>query len=101
MPSDPRDTPVALLIYNRPELTERVFRAVAAAQPRTLLVVGDGPHPGRERDADKVAAARAVVERVDWPCKLYTNYVPANLGCRVRVATGLTWVFSTVATSAS
>lgn len=96
MPADPRDTPVALLIYNRAELTERVFEGVRAAQPRTLLVVGDGPHPARAQDAAKVAAARAIVERIDWPCKLHVNFAPANLGCRVRVATGLTWVFDTV-----
>ena len=36
-------TPVALLIYNRPHLTQRVFVEIAKACPKTLFVVADGP----------------------------------------------------------
>jgi len=86
-------SPVALLIFNRPELTERIFQAIAEARPRTLYVVGDGPRPDRPDEADRCQRARRVVERINWPCELVTNYAQTNLGCKRRVASGLTWVF--------
>lgn len=90
------DTPVALLTFNRPEATARVFAEVARARPTRLLVVADGPRPDRPGEAEKCAAARAVIERVDWPCEVLTCYSDTNLGCRRRVSSGLDWVFSTV-----
>ena len=57
---------VAFLIYNRPDLTERVFGEIRRARPARHLVVADGPR--NEQDAEKCRQARAVVEDVDWPC---------------------------------
>ena len=42
-------TPVALLMFNRPDLTERVFEEIARARPRTLLVIADGPRRDKSR----------------------------------------------------
>jgi hypothetical protein len=89
-------TPVALLIFNRPETTARVFERVREARPPKLLVVADGPRPDQPDEAERTAAARRVVERVDWECELLTDYSEANLGCRRRVSSGLDWVFETV-----
>lgn len=96
MADPPLRTPVAFVVFNRPELTARVFARIAAARPSTLLVVADGPRPARAGDAERCAAVREVVSRVDWPCELLTNFADANLGCRRRVASGLDWVFATV-----
>lgn len=85
---------VAFFIYKRPDLTARVFSEIARARPRELLVVADGP-----RDATEEAgclAARRVVERVDWPCEVLTNYADRNMGCKRRVSSGLDWVFQQV-----
>lgn len=90
------NTPIALLIFNRPELTGRVFAQIARARPHKLLIVGDGPRLDRPGEAEKCAAARAVVERVDWDCEVLKNYSDSNLGCRRRVSTGLDWVFENV-----
>lgn len=86
-------TPVALFIFSRVEATERIFAEIARARPRLLLVVADGPRPGHPGEAERCAAARAVVERVDWDCEVRRNYAGENLGCRRRVASGLDWVF--------
>ena len=88
-------TPVAFLIFNRPEVSRRVFEQIARAKPRTLFVVGDGPRPeaGEEK---QVEATRAILNRVDWPCELLTNYSDVNLGCRKRISSGLQWVFQNV-----
>lgn len=89
-------TPVALLIFNRPDLTEKVFEAICQARPPKLLVVADGPRSDRPGEAEKCAAARAVIQGVDWDCQVLTNYSETNLGCRDRICSGLDWVFDTV-----
>src|SRR5271163_3205725 len=85
--------PVALIIFNRPRLTAQVFERVRTARPRRLLVVADGPRPGRPGEAQLCEAARKIVTSPDWPCELLTNFAEENLGCRRRVSSGLEWVF--------
>ncbi|MDA0576671.1 MAG: glycosyltransferase family 2 protein [Verrucomicrobia bacterium] len=87
-------TPVAFLIYRRPELTRRVFAEIRRARPERLLVVADGPRDAPDRPL--CAAARAVIDGVDWPCRVQTEFASGNMGCRRRVATGLDWVFAQV-----
>jgi len=89
-------TPVAFLIFNRPDTTATVFAAIAKARPATLLVVADGPRDSRPGEESLCAAARAIVDRVDWPCEVLTNFSDHNLGCRRRVSSGIDWVFSLV-----
>jgi hypothetical protein len=88
----PLSTPVAFFIFNRPEVTARVFSVIAQARPRRLLIAADGPRSPEE--AEKCAAARAVVERVDWDCEVSRDYSEKNLGCAVRVSTAIAWTLS-------
>lgn len=87
-------SPVALFLFNRPESTRRVFDAIARARPERLLVVADGPRVDRPGEPALCSAARAVVDAIDWPCRLQTNFSAVNLGCKQRIASGLDWVFS-------
>ncbi|MCA1668798.1 MAG: glycosyltransferase family 2 protein [Thermomicrobia bacterium] len=89
-------TPVALLIFARPDTTERVFSAIRQGKPAKLFVIADGPRPGHAGEAERCAQARAIIDRVDWPCTVLTDYAGTNLGHRKRVSSGLDWVFSTV-----
>ncbi|GBE74434.1 hemolytic protein hlpA homolog [Microcystis aeruginosa NIES-87] len=89
-------TPVAFLIFNRPDTTARVFEAIRQAKPPKLLVVADGPRPDRPDDIEKCKAARAIIEGVDWDCEVLTNYSDVNLGCGRCPAKGITWVFDQV-----
>lgn len=89
-------TPVAFLIFKRPDTTEKVFEVIRQAKPRKLLVVADGPREDRDGEAQKCAAVRAIIDRVDWDCEVLKNYSDVNLGCKNRVASGLDWVFKTV-----
>lgn len=90
------ETPVAFIIFNRPETTARVFAEIAKAKPPKLLVVGDGARINREGEEAKVTATRAIIDSVDWPCEVLTNYSEINLGCKRRVSSGLDWVFDQV-----
>ena len=84
------ETPVALMMFNRPDLTAKVFEAIRAARPKRLLVVADGPRT--EAEKERTDATRAVI-KVDWDCELETNYSETNLGCKRRVGSGISWVF--------
>jgi len=88
------DVPVVLFLFNRPELTARVFAAIRAQRPRHLLLVADGPRPDRPEDRELCAATRKVVETIDWPCEVGRNFSATNLSCALRIASGLDWVFS-------
>lgn len=89
-------TPVAFIIYNRPEVTSRVFRAIREARPTRLLIVADGPGADRPDDQKRCAEVRRIVEIVDWPCDVMSNCSDINLGCVTRVSTGITWIFDQV-----
>ncbi len=86
-------TPVALLVFNRPDLTGRVLSAVRKAKPRHLLVVADGPRPSRPGEAERCAEVRALFDDLDWDCTVEKEFATENLGCKQRVSSGLDWVF--------
>jgi hypothetical protein len=96
VPNFQLQTPVALIIFNRPDTTERVFKEIARAKPPKLLVVADGPRQSRPGEAARCDQTRGIIERVDWSCEVLTNFSDINLGCKSRVASGLDWVFEQV-----
>lgn len=73
-------TPVALLTFNRPELTRRVFERIRAAQPPALLIVNDGPRENRPDDNQKCKLVRSIVDLVDWKCEVLTNFSVKKYG---------------------
>ena len=85
--------PVALFVFNRPELTARVFERVRQARPSRLLLVADGPRASRPDDVRLCNETRRALSCVDWPCEVLTNFSEANMGCKRRVSSGLDWVF--------
>ncbi|BBD69179.1 hypothetical protein NIES4072_34920 [Nostoc commune NIES-4072] len=87
-------TPVGFLIFNRPDLTEQVFAAIAQAKPQKLFVIADGPRFPEEEE--KCQQARSIINKIDWKCDLITDFSDVNLGCGRREATGFDWVFSQV-----
>jgi hypothetical protein len=89
-------TPIAFLIFNRPDTTEKVFTRIREAKPPKLLVVADGPRLDRIGEAQKCALTRAIIDRVDWECEVITNYSDINLGCKYRVSSGIDWIFQQV-----
>lgn len=96
MPNFALTTPVAFIIFNRPDTTARVFAEIAKARPPKLLVVGDGPRVSKHGEVERVAATRAIINKVDWPCEVLTNFSETNLGCKKRVSSGIDWIFEQV-----
>ena len=81
------DVPVVLILFNRPELTAEVWKAIRQLQPKRLFVIADGPRAHASTDPERCRRARAVTEDIDWSCRVKRIHADRNLGCRRR-ATG-------------
>jgi hypothetical protein len=90
------ETPVAFFVFNRPRVTARVLAAIAAARPRQLFVICDGPRPNRRDDHQLVQQTRQVCNHIPWQCDVRRIYADKNLGCKTRVSSGLEAVFQHV-----
>ncbi len=89
-------SPVLFIVFNRPDTTRRVFEAIRAARPKKLLVVADGLRASKAGEAERCAAVRDIVKQVDWDCDVVREYSETNLGCKMRVSSGIDWAFSLV-----
>lgn len=83
--------PVVLFVFNRPDVTTRVFEAIRSAKPTRLFLVADAPR--NDGDRAKCDEVKSIIEKVDWPCDVKRNYSEVNMGCDPRVASGIEWVF--------
>ncbi len=86
-------TPVAFIIFNRPDNTRKVFEQIRVLKPDKLYIIADGPRASHPDDIIKCEETRKVGDSVDWDCQVYKSFSKANLGCGQRVFTGLNWVF--------
>src|SRR5471030_657496 len=91
------NTPVLFLIFNRPDLTERVFTTIKEAKPAKLFIAADGPRENKVGEAELCSQTRRIVlENIDWECEVYTLLRNVNLGCKVAVSSAITWFFDHV-----
>lgn len=89
-------TAVVLVIFSRERVTRRTIDALRKVAPAELFVVADGPRADRPGDVAACAAARAVIEEIDWPCKVHRLFRDRNIGLEANVELGLDRVFSEV-----
>lgn len=87
------DIPVLMLVFNRPDETQRVFDAVKQAQPKKLYIAADGPRAHRADDNHLSEKTRAIIKQIDWPCEVKTLFREQNLGCGPAVSQAITWFF--------
>jgi len=91
---NPPSTPaVALLLFNRPELTQRVVDEVVAANPKDVYLIADGPRPDHPDDERLCEEVRHIATQAPWTGTVHTDFSAQNLGLKRRVSTGLDWVF--------
>jgi hypothetical protein len=89
-------TPVAMFIFNRRDVTARVFAEVRRAQPKQLFLISDGARSDRPGEERQVSLTREIVTGIDWECDVKTLFADQNMGCKKRVSSGLAWVFEQV-----
>jgi hypothetical protein len=84
---------ILFLVYNRPDLTSRVFQTIRRAKPQRLYVACDGPHLYKAEDESRVNSVREISTAVDWSCELRTLFRSENLGCKRAVSEAISWFF--------
>jgi hypothetical protein len=89
-------TPVLFLIFNRPNVTQKVFDEIRKAKPPKLFVAADGPRTGKLKEAENCQQARDIIKQVDWDCQVFTLFREKNLGCRKAVSSAVNWFFENV-----
>jgi hypothetical protein len=87
---------VLLIWFNRPDHAVRVLEALRPAKPGRIYVAIDGPRPfeTHPEDATRIAACRALVDRIDWECEVSLRFSEENQGCGRGPANAITWFFS-------
>lgn len=88
------ETPILLIIFNRPDLTKKVFDSIKKIKPKYLYVAADGPRDLKEDDTCK--ETRKIISGIDWECELKTRFQDTNMGCREHVPNAINWFFSNV-----
>jgi UDP-glucuronate decarboxylase len=84
---------VLFLVFNRPDVTSRVFKAIRQARPPRLYIAADGPRAECPDEAEKCNQVRKIVSQIDWPCSPTTLFRSENLGCKRAVSSAIAWFF--------
>ncbi len=90
------DTPILLLVFNRPDKVRQLLSALAKVQPKKLYVSADGPRVGVVADVQKCQETRALFLEIPWECEVVTNFSDTNLGCMNGPVSGINWFFDQV-----
>lgn len=84
-------TPVIFIFFNRSKTMVHVLEQIRKVKPDKLYLVADGPRSEEERiKTDE--CRRIAKEMVDWECQAEQVYADKNMGCRDRVASGISYV---------
>ena len=81
------------LVFNRPGHTAAALDRLREIAPPKLYIHADGPRTDRAGEAEKVAAVRAELEKIDWLCEVKTLFRDTNMGLREGVFDALNWFF--------
>lgn len=84
------------MLFIRSETTEKVFEKLREIRPSRIFVAANGPRPGFPEDAEKCAAVRSVIDRVDWKCDVKRNFREVNIGMQPHWHLAISWFFEHV-----
>ena len=87
------NTPILFIVFNRPDVTAKVFESIKKARPSRLYVAADGPRQGRIDDIEQIAKVRKIATAINWPCEVKTLFRKKNLGCKYGCSTAISWFF--------
>ena len=90
------NTPILFLIFNRPDVTQKVFDVIRKVKPKKIFIAADGPRLNKKGEYNKCLETRKIVDQIDWACEVKTLFRDKNLGCKVAVSSAITWFFDNV-----
>ena len=82
--------PVVFLFFNRHSTALKVFERIRLARPERLFLVSDGPRATVPGEDQRVRELRQKIENmIDWDVRVEKDYAPVNLGCSIRLSSGI------------
>lgn len=85
------DSPILVIVYNRPIQTARVLEMVGAVRPSRVYIASDGPKDAS--DAEKVDSVRAITSALPASSNVKHLISKRNLGCRNATEAAIDWFF--------
>jgi hypothetical protein len=84
---------LALLVFNRPRLTQWVVDQAVVNHSGPVYLIADGPREDHQEDEALCKEVRSIATRADWKGPVHEIFSTTNLGLKRRVSTGLDQVF--------
>ena len=88
------NTPLLLLLFNRPDSAKKLIQALEKKKPRNLFISIDGPRKNNQNDFKKIKIIKDIISKINWECKIQKKFNKDNLGCKVAVTTAINWFFN-------
>lgn len=90
----PLSTAVLFLVFNRLDVTKKVFDTIRQAKPPRIYISSDGPRTNKIGEPELVEEVRSyILENIDWHCEVKTLFRDENLGCKIAVSSAIDWFF--------
>jgi|ERR1035437_3405024 hypothetical protein len=90
------DTPILLIIFNRPEKVKILINSLSKIKPSRIYISADGPRKNIFGDEEKCNLAREAAKSIPWPCEIKTNFYQHNIGVAGGMEAAMSWFFSNV-----
>lgn len=88
------DIPILLITFNRPDSVLKVLDTIRDVKPERIYIAADGPREHKEGEEQVCIETRqAVLNAIDWDCKVQTLFQEKNLGSGLAPSTAISWFF--------
>ncbi len=88
------ETPILVLLFNRPIETGRLIKELEKIKPQKLYINQDGPRINSIEDKILCKKVKNITLNLKWKCEVQVNENKINKGCRKSVSEGLEWFFN-------
>lgn len=86
--------PILVLAFNRKDHVIEALKAIRKYKPERLYLSCDGPREHKLGETKVVTETReAMLQVIDWPCKVMKLFQDKNLGCANAVFEAISWFF--------
>lgn len=91
------DTPVLLVVWRRPDLTELLIESLRPVAPTQLYIACDGFNQAKPEQFANIQKTREMIRAaIDWPCERHGLFADKNYGCRDGEIRAFNWFFEHV-----
>ena len=89
------NTPILLLLFNRPNLTKKLILNLKKVKPKKIYINIDGPRKNNEEDSRLCKEVTDLIKKnINWKSKINFKINKKNFGCRNSVSKAINWFFS-------